>query len=66
MTIWRWVQEGKFPAPVKVGRRSFWRSDEINAWVDGLSTGQDTSAQATVAAAAAIANSDAAAAAASH
>lgn len=36
VSIWRWVKEGKFPAPVKVGRRSFWRASEIEAWVNGL------------------------------
>lgn len=55
-TIKRWVIAGKFPAPVKILRRSFWRADEIQAWMDRLSAHRDTSAEATVAAAAAVAD----------
>lgn len=54
-TIKRWVLAGKFPAPVKIFRRSFWRADEIRAWMDGLSPDRDTSAEATVVAAALVA-----------
>lgn len=34
--IYELINEGEFPAPVKVGRASFWRSHEIDAWVEQL------------------------------
>lgn len=33
MTRWRWIKDGKFPKPIKIARRNYWRSDEINAWL---------------------------------
>ena len=33
-TIWQWVKEGKFPAPVRIGKNGVaWRSDEIQNWI---------------------------------
>jgi len=32
-TIWRWVDEGKIPAPRKFGGRRLWLVTEIQAWV---------------------------------
>lgn len=32
-TIWRWVQEGKFPKPVKLGRSTVWSMQDINAFI---------------------------------
>ena len=29
------IKAGAFPAPVKVGRGSRWRSDEIDRWIEG-------------------------------
>ncbi len=35
VTIWRWVKDGKFPAPVKLsGNVTAWRAEEIRAWLD--------------------------------
>jgi prophage regulatory protein len=32
-TIWRWVREGKFPKPIKLGpRTSAWRESDIELW----------------------------------
>ena len=32
-TLWRWVAEGRFPAPVKLGPRvTAWRRSDIEAW----------------------------------
>lgn len=32
-TIWRWVQEGKFPSPVKLASRTTrWRMSDLEAW----------------------------------
>jgi prophage regulatory protein len=32
-TIWRWMQDGKFPAGVQVGGRTAWYENEINEWL---------------------------------
>ena len=29
MTMWRWVQAGILPAPVKINGRNFWREADI-------------------------------------
>ena len=35
VTIWRWVRDGKFPAPIRLGSRHIgWRSEEVQAWID--------------------------------
>lgn len=34
-TIYRWMREGTFPRPVKVGHGSAWRESDIDAWVAG-------------------------------
>lgn len=32
-TIWRWVREGKFPAPIKLGPNcTRWKVSDIEAW----------------------------------
>ena len=31
-TIWRWVQEGKFPKPVKVDGSTRWKLSDIESW----------------------------------
>ena len=46
--IYSLLQEGQFPAPVKLGPRSVrWRASAILKWIDGLKTdptGQEASA----------------------
>ncbi len=33
-TIWRWVREGTFPAPIKVNAHSIaWRKEDVDAWI---------------------------------
>lgn len=33
-TLWRWVAEGKFPAPVKLSEGiTAWRSSDVEAWM---------------------------------
>jgi prophage regulatory protein len=33
-TIWQMVKDGRFPAPVRIGKNGIaWRSDEIQAWI---------------------------------
>lgn len=35
-TIYRLIQRGEFPKPVKFGQRSYWKSDEIEAAIEKL------------------------------
>lgn len=33
-TFWRWIKNGKFPKPVKMGANStFWRVGDVRAWM---------------------------------
>jgi predicted DNA-binding transcriptional regulator AlpA len=33
-TIWRWVKDGTFPAPFKLGQNTtVWDADEIDQWL---------------------------------
>ncbi len=34
VTIWRWVRDGKFPAPIYLQSRRRWRLAEVLAWLD--------------------------------
>ena len=36
--IYHLINEGKFPAPVKIGRASLWRLSDINQWLEGHNT----------------------------
>lgn len=34
-TLWRWIQQNHFPAPLKLGPNiSVWRMSEVQAWMD--------------------------------
>ncbi|WP_316376187.1 helix-turn-helix transcriptional regulator [Burkholderia anthina] len=34
-TLYRWIREGKFPAPVQLGARSVgWRATDVQHWVE--------------------------------
>ena len=33
-TLWRLVSSGRTPEPVKLGRCTRWRADELRAWID--------------------------------
>lgn len=36
-SLYRAMRRGKFPEPLRIGARSVrWRSDEVQAWIDGL------------------------------
>lgn len=38
-TIWRKRREGTFPEPMRLSEQCVrWRSDHIDAWIEGLST----------------------------
>ncbi len=32
-TLYAWDQEGRIPQPVRIGARTYWRGDELQAWV---------------------------------
>lgn len=34
MTLWRRVQDGTIPAPIKIHKRSYWRKSDIEAAID--------------------------------
>ena len=39
-TLWRWVNAGKFPAPVKLSNRvTAWRAEDVRAWMAARSNG---------------------------
>lgn len=38
--IYKEVAGGEFPRPVKVGGASLWRSSDIDAWIDKISSAQ--------------------------
>lgn len=34
-TLWRWVREGHFPKPVRLGANCVaWRADDVNQWIN--------------------------------
>ncbi len=34
VTVWRWVQAGHFPAPIRIGLRKIaWRERDIETWL---------------------------------
>lgn len=32
-TLWRWIQQSRFPVPLKLGTISVWRMSEVQAWM---------------------------------
>jgi excisionase family DNA binding protein len=34
-TLERWVKEGEFPAPTRIGGRLYWLRSEVQDWIDG-------------------------------
>lgn len=35
VTIWRLVRDGKFPRPIRIGKRAIaWKSTDIEAWIN--------------------------------
>ncbi|WP_304773653.1 AlpA family transcriptional regulator [Cypionkella sp.] len=36
MTLWRWINDPalRFPQPIRINRRRFWRESDIAAWLD--------------------------------
>lgn len=41
-TVWRWVREGKFPKPFKLGESvTVWDAAEVEAFIQARSQGQE-------------------------
>lgn len=34
VTLWKYIRDGKFPAPIKIGASRFWDEVEVNEWFD--------------------------------
>ena len=49
-TIYRWMDAGKFPVPIKIGDRgdNRWRQSDIDAWADAQPEKSQTNAQLTI------------------
>ena len=44
-TLWRWVNAGTFPKPVKLSERvTAWKTSEVQAWIDQQSAAGDKAA----------------------
>lgn len=41
VSIWRWQKVGKFPQPVRIGRRILWRAEDIDRFLSA-DAGVDT------------------------
>lgn len=39
-TLYRWIQRGDFPAPVRIGRASMWRGSTVKEWLDVIAPHQ--------------------------
>lgn len=44
--LWKLVEAGKFPRPIKIGRINFWVEAEVNAHIDRLITDRDRKVKA--------------------
>lgn len=33
VTIWRWIKQGTFPAPIYFNSRRYWRLSDVQAWI---------------------------------
>jgi len=43
-TIWRQVQSGQFPRPIRIGaRRVAWRESDVAQWIDSRCAARDLS-----------------------
>ena len=43
MSLWRWLNDPalRFPKPVYIAKRRYWREAEIVAWLDALAAARD-------------------------
>lgn len=35
-SIYKRIQEGTFPPPIKIGRSSRWATDDVEAWIESV------------------------------
>lgn len=40
-TLWKWVADGRFVAPVKIGRLTRWRSEDVKNWLQQYTGGEN-------------------------
>lgn len=40
-TLWRWIEQGKFPRPLKIGGTNLWRNAEVRSWLRKLMRDRD-------------------------
>lgn len=40
-SVWGWLSSGRLPAPIKLGKSTRWRREEIEAWVAAGCPGRD-------------------------
>ena len=33
-TIRRWIAKGKIPEPIRIGRKRYWDTEQLRAWID--------------------------------
>ncbi len=38
-TLYLYISQGRFPAPIKIGRSSYWSEITINAWMEAQKAG---------------------------
>ena len=39
MCLWRWIRDGKFPVPIKINGRNYWRHMVVRGWVVAKAAG---------------------------
>jgi len=32
-TLWQWVKQDKFPSPIKRVGSTFWKAEDVDAWI---------------------------------
>jgi predicted DNA-binding transcriptional regulator AlpA len=35
-TLWRWINQGLLPAPIRIGRRTFWETQTLDQHIAAL------------------------------
>lgn len=34
VTLWRWIKDGRFPQPIKLGARLAWTQADVDQWLE--------------------------------
>ena len=40
-TLFNWRKQNKFPKPIKIGRRNLWKKEDIDNYINSLSSKQN-------------------------